>query len=244
VSDLSALAQPLIEHPPCPPPPVVQLQRRITRRRRRRLLTIGAMVAIVAAGLLAVFQGSPTRVVTTGPAAPPPPPADLSVLEPFHPVGPVTVVVEGFAEDVPWQLVVFQGSLDAESDAFGLDRTGPCFLLLDARPGAELPPGAGACDWGRGGSDGLDAATTGHGFAHIDGTTFVTGNGGNAVAGLRVELRDGRTVEVVTHAVDGIDGRYWVAPLPGTYEGQDWLERANETVTAIVPVTSTAPTSG
>jgi hypothetical protein len=238
VRDLSSLANPLIEHPPCPAPTIDQLRQRNARRRRRRVLAAGAVAAVVSAGLAVAFRESSTRVVTTGPAAPPPAPLDLSVA-PYRPTGAVTVVEEGVAGGIPWRFVVYEGSMDERYDAYARDRAGTCFLLLEARPGADLPPGAGGCDSSE--ASGANRTSTGHGFAHLGDTTFVNGSAGNAVTGVRIELRDGEIVEVATHAVEGIDGRYWIAALPGAGDVDDYLARANEQVEAVVPITSGAP---
>jgi hypothetical protein len=69
VTELSALAQPLIDDPPRRPLPVQLLQQRIARRRRRRLLAAGALVAVVAGVLAAFLRTDPVDVVTTGPAS-------------------------------------------------------------------------------------------------------------------------------------------------------------------------------
>jgi hypothetical protein len=234
VPDLSSLAQPLIEHPPRPAPPVDRLRRRIARRRRRRVFVAGAVIA--AGALLFVgVRDDPVRVVTTGPASPSSEVVDLSVLQQFHPVGPVTVVDEGVTDGSPWQLVVFIGSTD---DGAGRSGTGPCSLLLEARPGAPLPAGAGGCSSDGKGHDGPNAGATGYGFARVGTTTFVTGEAGNTVERVRIQLRGGDHVEAVTHSAENIDGRYWVVALPPDDTSGDWLARANEAVTAVVPLQS------
>ena len=68
MTELSALAQPLIDDPPRRPPPVHLLQQRIARRRHRRLLT-GVVVAVVAGGLAVLLRTDAVDVVTTGPAS-------------------------------------------------------------------------------------------------------------------------------------------------------------------------------
>jgi hypothetical protein len=141
------------------------------------------------------------RVISTG--APPPStiPADTPALEAFHPIDPVTVIDEGMVEGVPWQLIVFRGSLDTAVElpeptgdpVVGGTKPVTCHVLLDPRSDAALPAGGGACahpDQGSAGEAG------GHGFAYIDGVTFVIGDAGEGVAAVRIELRDGHRVEV------------------------------------------------